>query len=79
MSAYMDEEDEVCFVFQEDEDAKHAASQLKDLHVGDVFIFMGQKFTKRSNLGWMLGICNIEDDQGNLSHIHPTTHISLFH
>jgi hypothetical protein len=79
MSAYMVEEDEVCFVFQEDEESKHSASQLKDLQIGDTFFFMGKKFTKRSDLGWMLGISNIVDEEGNVSHLHPTTRISVLH
>lgn len=79
MSAYMDEDDEVCFVFQEDEEAKHSTSQLKDLAIGDSFIFMGKRFVKRSMLGWALGVCNIEDEEGTLSHLHPTTPIQLIH
>lgn len=79
MSAYMDENDDVCFIFQEDEDAKQSTTQLKDLHAGDTFMFHGQRFTKRNDYGWVLGICNIQDEAGQLSHIHPTTFISLFH
>lgn len=79
MSAYMDDDDDVCFVFQEDEDADHSTTQLKDLAIGDAFMFKGERLTKRSNLGWALGICNVVDEHGNLAHLHPTTRISLIH
>ncbi len=79
MSAYMDEDDSVCFIFQEDEESQFSASQLKDLRIGDSFIFMGRKFTKRSDLGWLFGVCNVVNERGELSHLHPTTRISLLH
>lgn len=79
MSAYMDEDDEVCFIYQEDEESKYSSFQLKDVDVGDTFFFMGKRFTKRSDLGWMLGISNIVDEEGNASHLHPTTRISVLH
>lgn len=75
----MDDNDEACFVFQEDKDAKQSNTQLKDLHPGDTFMFHGQKFTKRNNYGWLLGVCNIEDAESQVSHIHPTTLISVLH
>lgn len=76
MSAEMDENDEVCFVFQEDPECR-SVSKLKDVRIGERFIFRGEVFTKRNNYGWSLGICNIVDVSGNVSHIHPTTAVSL--
>lgn len=74
-----DENDDVCFVFQEDEDAKQSPTQLKDLQPGESFMFHGKLFTKKNNYGWLLGVCNIEDAKGQVSHIHPTTFISVLH
>lgn len=68
------------FVFdEEDEVARTTECQLKDLDVGEAFIFNGKKFKKRNKMGWGLGVGNIEDMDGNFSHLHPTTPISLIH
>lgn len=76
MSAEMDEDDEVCFIYQEDPECR-SPSQLKDVRIGESFIFMGKKLTKRNNMGWFMGVCNVEDEHGNVSHLHPTTRINL--
>lgn len=76
MSAEMDENDDVCFIYQEDPECR-SVTQLKDVRVGESFIFRGKKFTKRNEYGWTMGICNLVDAQGNLSHLHPTTRINL--
>lgn len=70
-------EDDVVFVYQGDPDCQ-AVSQLKDVSIGESFIFRGQKFTKINNYGWGFGVLNIQDEQGQTSHIHPTTQVSLF-
>lgn len=76
MSAQMDEDDEVCFIYQEDPECR-SASQLKDVRIGESFIYMGKKLTKRNQYGWFMGICNVVDEDGNVSHLHPTTRINL--
>ena len=75
------ESDASLFVFDEDEEdiSRTCECQLKDLEVGESFIFNDKKFTKRNNMGWALGVSNIVDGDGNVSHLHPTTHISLIH
>jgi hypothetical protein len=30
-------------------------------------------------MGWALGVGNVVDAAGNVSHLHPTTYISLIH
>lgn len=76
MSAIMDDEDGPVFVYQEDPECQ-SETKLKDLSVGDPFIFRGQRFWKRNNYGWTMGICNIVNVKGEASHIHPTTRITL--
>lgn len=75
MSAEFDDDDSLVFIFQDDPDCQ-AESRLKDLAIGDPFIFRGQMFRKINNYGWCYGICNIVDQNGNVSHIHPTTRIT---
>jgi hypothetical protein len=72
----MDDDDGPVFVYQEDPEC-HSDTQLKDLSIGDPFIFRGQRFQKRNDYGWALGICNIVNLKGEVSHIHPTTRITL--
>lgn len=75
-----DESHTPLFVFDDEEEvARTSACQLKDLEVGDSFIFNDKKFTKRNNMGWALGVGNVMDKDGNVSHLHPTTCISLIH
>lgn len=64
------------FVFQDDPECI-ADTKLKDLDIGDTFIFMGNRFKKINSYGWAMGILNIEDISGNRSHLHPTTKVSL--
>ena len=70
------------FVFDEEEEdpeCRMSASQLKDIPVGGSFIFRGEKFTKRNAMGWTMGVGNIINTKGEVSHLHPTTHINLIH
>lgn len=70
------------FVFDEEEEdteARHSTTQLKDIPIGGSFIFRGEKFTKRNAMGWGLGVGNILNSKGEVSHIHPTTHVNLIH
>ena len=71
-----DDDGDVCFVFQEDPECR-SVSQLKDVRIGEAFIFNNQKFTKIRNEGWFLGVSNVKDDEGHVSHLHPTTRVSL--
>jgi hypothetical protein len=64
------------FIFQEDPECR-SVSKLKDVRIGEQFVFRGEIFTKRNQYGWTLGICNIVDAEGNVSHLHPTTAVSL--
>lgn len=64
------------FVFQDDPECK-SETKLKDLDVGESFIFMGNRFRKINTYGWTMGFMNIEDVFGNRSHLHPTTRVSL--
>jgi hypothetical protein len=75
-----DESHTPLFVFDDEEEvARTSACQLKDLEVGDSFMFKDKKLTKRNNMGWALGVSNVVDVDGNFSHLHPTTYISLIH
>lgn len=70
------------FVFDEEEPdptAFHSTTQLKDIPVGGTFYFRGEKFTKRNHMGWGLGVSNITNEDGEHSHLHPTTVINLIH
>jgi hypothetical protein len=69
-------EDDVVFVVQHDPECR-SVSKLKDIDIGERFIFMGKTFIKVSDLGWHFGICNIKSDSGESSHIHPSTNVSL--
>lgn len=69
-------EDDVVFIYQEDPDCL-SQSQLKDISLGGQFVFRGEVFTKTSTMGWCLGVCNITDTDGNVSHLHPSTRVSL--
>jgi hypothetical protein len=69
------------FVFDDEEDpeAIHSTTQLKDIPVGGSFYFRGEKFTKRNHMGWGLGVGNITNAKGETSHLHPTTTVNLIH
>jgi hypothetical protein len=84
MSAIMDDDDSPVFIYTDDPECQSetqlkdlSETQLKDLSVGDPFIFRGERFRKRNDYGWGLGICNIVNAKGEVSHIHPTTRITL--
>lgn len=75
--AIVDEDnDDICFVYQEDP-ACQSNIEIKDLNIGDYFVFRGERYRKHSDQGWYLGICNVIDDFGRWGHIHPTTRITL--
>lgn len=70
------------FVFDDEEDdpdAFHSTTQLKDINVGGTFYFRGEKFTKRNQMGWGMGVSNITNSKGEHSHLHPTTTVNLIH
>lgn len=75
-TAWDDDELSPVFIFQDDPECR-SVSKLKDVRVGERFVFRGEVFTKRTDLGWFMGVCNIVDAKGNPSHIHPTTAVSL--
>lgn len=76
MAIEMDDDDDLCFIYQDDPDCQ-SVTQLKDLHIGGQFAFKGEVYTKRNNYGWFIGVCNVVDAKGNVAHLHPTTTISL--
>lgn len=76
MAAVMDDDDSLCFVYQEDPDVQ-GETRLRDLSIGDPFIFRGERFWKVNNYGWGYGICNIRNVKGEVSHIDPNTRVGL--
>ena len=72
----MDDESKPVFVFEEP--VKRVVSRLSDVHTGERFRLRGKVFTKRNHYGWVYGVCNAEEEDGRLCHIHPTTEVSLF-
>lgn len=72
----IDEDDgNAIFIFDDPDYASE--TKLKDLEIGDSFIFMGKRFRKVNNMGYALGVSNIEDPGGHRSHLHPNTKVSL--
>lgn len=70
-------DDETCFVYPEDEEAKDSPAQLKDLEVGEFFYFRGKKFVKMSEVGWVYAFYNVAIvENGNGAHLHPTTQVN---
>lgn len=69
------DDDDVVFVYQEDPECK-VNTQIKDLEIGEAFIYMNKRFQKRNKMGWIYGVGNVEDSQGHISHLHPTTCVS---
>jgi len=67
------------FIFQEDEEAEMSPTQLRDIEIGQAFIFQEKKYFKRSDIGGVVGIFNISDENGEPGHLHPTTRINLIH
>jgi hypothetical protein len=75
MATVDEDNDDICFV--QTDPACQSDIEIKDLDIGDYFIFRGERYRKHSDQGWYLGICNVVDDFGRWGHIHPTTKITL--
>lgn len=76
MSLIEDDDGDV-FVYN---DTPEDSVKLKDLSIGDHFIFRGEHFIKTRNDGWFLGISNIQlVGTKEPSHLDPTTQVELIH
>jgi hypothetical protein len=76
MSAEMDDDDDYVVIVQDDPDCQ-GVTQLADVPVGESFIFRGKILTKRNEYGWFMGVCNVVNENGDISHLHPTTRVCL--
>ena len=70
-----EDDDDVVFVYQEDPECK-VNTQIKDLEIGEAFIYMNKRFQKRNAMGWIYGVGNVMDMEGQISHLHPATCVS---
>lgn len=70
------EDDEVLFFYKEDESTKYSEAQLRDLSIGERFVFYDRVFTKVDDRGFHIAICNVRNDRGEISYIHPNRKVS---
>ncbi len=71
-----DIDNDLVMIIQEDSNL-YSTIQLKELAIGEQFIFRDNLYQKISDYGWYFAYLNVLKSNATKAHLHPTTKVTL--